>query len=157
SPSGAADRYAREEPWRGGAVRPEVRFWIETIALWHPMLAAFRFAWGAGDPMWLLALKRTFLLLPLGAAFIGYYTSLLALPTILVRARRRTFVSLVIVTWWDYARTAFVFWGGVFRFVLQLMISLLGALQMLVTGLWAILQEVVLMPLRLIRNVGSNV
>ena len=77
--------------------------------------------WGAGDPFWLLLAKRIFLLLPLGAvAILGYWTTVLSLPTIVVRARRRTFVGLVIVTWWDLARATFAFWGGVFRFALTL-------------------------------------
>lgn len=136
---------------------PQAQYWIETIALWQPMKAALLFIWGAGDPVWLLATKRVFLLMPLGAAVLGYWTSVLSLPTILVRTKRRTFVGLVIATWWDLARATFTFWGGVFRFLLRLAISLLGAVQMLVVGLWAGVQEIVLLPIRLIRSVGSNV
>jgi hypothetical protein len=138
-------------------VNHDARFWIETIALWQPIRSALLFAWGADDPFWLLLVKRMFVLLPLGAAILGYWTSVLSLPTIVVRSRRRTFASLVIVTWWDLARAAFAFWGGTFRFALTFLIAALGAVQMIVMGVWAILQELVLMPLRLIRNVGSNV
>jgi hypothetical protein len=63
----------------------------------------------------------------------------------------------VLVTWWDLARAIFTFWGGVFRFLLRLGISLFGAAQLIVVGLWAVIQELVMMPLRLIRQVGSNV
>ena len=136
---------------------PQVQYWIETIALWQPLQAAVLFIWGAGDPVWLLATKRVFLLMPLGAVAVGYWTSVLSLPTILVRTKRRAFVGLVVVTWWDLARATFTFWGGVFRFLLRLAISLLGALQMIVVGLWAVVQEIVLLPFRLIRSVGSNV
>jgi hypothetical protein len=138
-------------------VSPQARFWIEAIALWQPMRSAFLFIWGAGDPVWLLATKRLFLLMPFGAAALGYWTSVLSLPTILVRTKRRAFVGLVIITWWDLARATFTFWGGVIRFFLRLAISLLGALQMIVVGLWAVVQEIVLLPFRLIRSVGSNV
>jgi hypothetical protein len=138
-------------------VSHDARFWIETIALWQPVKSAMLFAWGAGDPFWVLLAKRMFLLLPLGAAVLGYWTSVLSIPTIVVRARRRTFVGLVIVTWWDLARAAFAFWGGTFRFALTFVIALLGAVQMIVTGAWAIVQEIILMPLRLVRSIGSNV
>ena len=138
-------------------MNPDVKFWIETIALWQPIKSAVAFAWGADDPVWLFVAKRMFLLLPLGAAILGYWTSVLAVPTIIVRARRRTFVSLVIVTWWDFARAAFAYWGGAFRFFLTFAIALLGAVQMIVTGVWAIVQELILMPLRFVRSVGSNV
>jgi len=135
----------------------QAQYWIETIGLWQPMQSAFLFAWGAGDPVWLLVMKRLFLLLPLGAVALGYWTSVLSVPTIVVRAKRRTFISLVLVTWWDLARAIFTFWGGVFRFLARLVISLLGACQMLLVGIWAVIQELVAMPFRMIRSIGSNV
>jgi hypothetical protein len=135
----------------------DAQFWIETLALWQPVTSAFLFAWGAGDPFWLLATKRIFLLMPLGAVVLGYWTSVLSLPTIVVRAKRRTFISLVLVTWWDLARSIFTFWGGVFRFLLRFVISLLGACQMILVGVWAVVQELIALPLRMIRSVGSNV
>ena len=119
------------------------QFWIETLALWHPLKSAFAFVWGAGDPVWLLVLKRTFLIMPLGAAAIGYWTSVLAVPSIVVRQKRRTFVGLVLVTWWDLARATFTFWGGAFRFLMRLGISVLGFAQMLLVGTWAIVQELI--------------
>src|SRR5262245_56491556 len=134
----------------------DTQFWIETIALWQPVTSAFLFAWGAGDPVWLFTLKRIFLLMPLGAVVLGYWTSVLSVPTIVVRAKRRTFIGLVLVTWWDMARSIFTFWGGVFRFLARLMISVLGACQMILVGLWATIQERIALPLRMIRSVGSN-
>jgi hypothetical protein len=135
---------------------PEAQFWIETIALWQPLSNAFVFVWGAGDPVWLMALKRIFLVMPLGAVVLAYWTTVLCLPTIVVRAKRRLFVNQVVVTWWDLARATFTFWGGTLRFMLRLVISLMGAVQILVMGVWALVQELVLLPLRLIRNVGAN-
>lgn len=135
----------------------EAREWLELVALWQPLKAAFVFAWGAGDVEWLLWAKRLFLLPPLGAIALGYWTSILSLPTIVVRSRRRKFVSLLLVTWWDMARVTFVFWGGVFRFMLRLVVSLVGALQIVVVGAWTMVQELVLLPMRLIKSVGSNV
>src|SRR6267143_2349305 len=142
---------------KGNAMNQDAQFWIETIALWRPATSAFLFAWGAGDPFWLLAMKRLFLLMPLGAVALGYWTSVLSLPTIVVRSKRRTFISLVLVTWWDLARAIFTFWGGVFRFLARLVISLFGACQMLLVGTWAVVQELVALPLRMIRSLGSNV
>src|SRR5437867_9184320 len=135
----------------------DAQFWIETIALWQPVTRAFLFAWGAGDPFWLLAMKRLFLLMPLGAVVLGYWASVLSLPTIVVRAKRRTFISLVLVTWWDLSRAIFTFWGGVFRFLARLVISLLGMCQMLLIGTWAVVQELVALPLRMLRSVSTNV
>jgi hypothetical protein len=135
----------------------DAQFWIETVALWQPVTSAFLFVWGDGDPVWLLTMKRIFLLMPLGAVVLGYWTSVLSVPTIVVRAKRRTFISLVLVTWWDLARAIFTFWGGVFRFLARLVISLLGICQMLLVGIWATVQELIALPLRMIRSVCSNV
>jgi hypothetical protein len=137
-------------------MNPQAWFWIQTIALWQPVKSAFLFAWGVGDPFWLLAIKRLFLFLPLGAIVLGYWTSVLSLPSIVVRSKRRAFISLLLVTWWDLARSIFTFWGGVFRFLLQLMISLLGAFQILTIGTLAVIRELVAMPLRTIRSMSSN-
>lgn len=135
---------------------PEAQFWIETIALWQPWSNAFAFVWGAEDPVWLMMLKRIFLVMPLGAVVLAYWTTVLSLPTIVVRAKRRMFVNQVLVTWWDLARAMFTFWGGTLRFMLRLVISVLGAVQILVMGTWALLQELVMLPLRLVRNVSAN-
>jgi len=135
----------------------QTRYWIETLALWHAFRSAFVFAWGPGDPVWLMALKRLFLLLPLGAIALGYWTSVLSVPTILVRTKRKTFVSLVLVTWWDLGRATFTFWGGALRFVLQLAVSVLGTVQVILVGLWVMLQELVMMPFRMVRDIGTNV
>jgi hypothetical protein len=137
-------------------VNQPTQYWIETLALWQPLKSAFLFVWGAGDPAWLLMTKRLFLLMPLGAVALGYWTSVLSIPTIIVRAKRRAFISQVLVTWWDLARATFTFWGGVFRFLLQFVISLFGAIQMLVVGVWAVLQELIVLPFRLIKDVSSN-
>jgi hypothetical protein len=138
-------------------VSTQARQWIELIALWAPFKSAFLFAWGAGDPTWMVVTKRLFLLLPLGAIVLSYWASVLSVPTIIVRPRRRTFVSLILVTWWDLARAMFAFWGGVFRFVVRLLITLLGAAQMLAVGLWTILQEFLLLPVRFVKSLGNNV
>src|SRR5262249_10353272 len=141
---------------KGPAVSTEARQWIEWVALWAPLKSAFLFIWGAGDPIWLLVAKRLFLLLPLGAIALSYWTNVLSLPTLIVRPRRRMFVSLMLVTWWDLARAMFAFWGGVFRFALRLLVTVLGAAQMLALGLWTIIQELLLIPIRFVRSLGSN-
>jgi hypothetical protein len=137
-------------------VSHDLRYWIETISLWKPLVTGFRFLWGAHDPLWLLTIKRCFLLLPLGAIAFGYWASVLSVPSLLVRTQRRNYVGLVLITWWDLARATFTFWGGVFRFLLQLAVTLLGFVQVLIVGVWSMVKEVILMPFRLVRHFGSN-
>jgi hypothetical protein len=119
-------------------------------------MGAFRFLWGAHDPAWLFMLKRIFLLLPLAGIAFGYWASVLSVPSLLIRTRRRVYVGLVLITWWDLARATFTFWGGVFRFLLQIAISMLGFAQVVVVGLWSMVKEIILMPFRLVSHFGSN-
>lgn len=135
----------------------DLRSWIEAISLWQPMKGALLFVWGAGDPFWIMMSKRMALLLPMCAVAFGYWASVLSIPTILIRTERRTFVGLLLSTWWDLARATFTFWGGMLRFVLQLAMSALGFAQVLLAGLWALVREIVLMPLRLVGSLGSGV
>ena len=58
----------------------DLRFWIETISLWKPLMSAFRFLWGVHDPLWLMLLKRLFLILPFGGVAFGYWASVLSGP-----------------------------------------------------------------------------
>lgn len=132
-------------------------FWVQTIALWKPFMGALSFLWGAGDPLWVIVLKRGFLLLPMAAIAFGYWNTVLCIPSLLVRTRRRVFVGLVLITWWDLARATFTFWGGVFRFMLQLSISLLAFAQIIIVGVWGVVREIILMPFRLMKHLGSNV
>src|SRR5262245_63379065 len=119
-------------------------------------MGAFHFLWGAHDPLWLAMLKRLFLLLPLGGIAFGYWASVLSVPSLLIRTHRRAYVGLVLITWWDLARATFTFWGGVFRFLLQIAVTLLGFAQVLIVGLWSMVKEIILMPFRLVRHFGSN-
>ena len=134
----------------------DAQFWIQAISLWKPLMGAFHFLWGAHDPLWLAMLKRLFLLLPLGGIAFGYWASVLSVPSLLIRTHRRAYVGLVLITWWDLARATFTFWGGVFRFLLQLAVTILGFAQVVVVGLWSMLKEMILMPFRLMRHFGSN-
>jgi len=137
-------------------VNHDAQFWIQAISLWKPLMGAFHFLWGAHDPLWLAMLKRLFLLLPLGGIAFGYWASVLSVPSLLIRTHRRAYVGLVLITWWDLARATFTFWGGVFRFLLQLAVTILGFAQVVVVGLWSMLKEMILMPFRLMRHFGSN-
>ena len=143
-------------PPKGLHLSHDFAFWIKTISLWKPLMGAFHFLWGAHDPVWLAWLKRLFLMLPLAGVAFGYWASVLSVPSLLIRTKRRMYVGLVLITWWDLARATFTFWGGVFRFLLQLAVTLLGFAQVLIVGVWSMLKEIILMPFRLVSHFGSN-
>jgi len=114
------------------------------------------FAWGAGDPAALAGAKRVFLLLPTGAVLICLWASILCLLTVIVRQRRVEFLKAFFVTWWDLLKSIFAYWGGFFKFLLVLTASLYGLARAMVLGLWFIVQDILLVPFRLIKHVAKN-
>jgi len=115
------------------------------------------FTWGAGEPFWVMMGKRVFLLLPVGAVILCLWASILCLLSVIVRQRRTEFIKSFLLTWWDLGKTIFAFWGGFFRFVLVLLNSLYGFLRVLVTGIWLLIQDILLVPFRVIKTVAINI
>lgn len=110
------------------------------------------FAWSAGDELWMTLGKRLFLTLPVMAIILGCWTSIACLLTVPVRQNRREFVTALFMTWWDLGKSIVFFWGGVLKFAFSLIVALLGLTKMLVFGLWAVLQDIVLIPFALLRR-----
>jgi hypothetical protein len=119
--------------------------------------ALLAYFWGAQDPFWLLTAKRVFFLLPVGAVLLCLWASILCLLTVIVRQKRVEFLKAFCVTWWDLLKSIFAFWGGFLKLALVLAGALYGFLRILVVGLWMILQDILLVPFRLIRSVAQSV
>lgn len=115
------------------------------------------FAWGADDPLWLMVAKRVFLLLPVSAIILSLWASILCVLSVVVRQKRVDFFRAFLVTWWDLGKSIFAFWGGFFRFLFVLVNSLFGLLRVLVTGVWLFIQDILLVPFRLIKTVALNI
>jgi len=117
----------------------------------------FAFAWGVGEP-WPLRLVKWLFLLPAVLAFIlACWVSMASLITIPVRQNRSAFLTGLFITWWDLGRSVFAFWGGAFRFVFYLAAATLAVLKLIVIGAWAVLQDFILFPFRVVKNLGENV
>ena len=128
--------------------------------VFFPMLfqeALVRFAWGAGETAWLLAAKRVFLLLPAAAIVVGAWATVASVISIPIRQNRHEFITAMFVTWWDLGKSILAFWGGAFRFVMELVVTLAGLLRMLMTALVAALYDVLLMPFAFLRHVAQGV
>ncbi len=115
------------------------------------------FAWGAADPLGLMAAKRVFLLLPVSAVLLSLWVSTLCLLSVVVRQKRAEFIQAFLVTWWDLGKSIFAYWGGFFRFLFVLANSLFGLARVLLVGLWFFIQDILLVPFRLIRVVAVNI
>lgn len=118
--------------------------------------ALLEFTWGAGDPLWLASLKRVFLLLPTSAAIVCLWVSILCILTVIVRQRRVEFLKAFFVTWWDFLKSVFAYWGGFFKFLFVLAAALYGLVRIIVLGTWFILQDILLVPFRMIRSVAKS-
>ncbi len=115
------------------------------------------FGWGADEQLWMMIGKRILLLLPVSAVIVGLWVTIPSLLTVLIRQNRKQFVITLFVTWWDLGKSIVFFWGGILKFVFSLSVALLGLLRILSLGIWAIVQDVIFMPFRLIGRAGQNV
>ncbi|NIO29546.1 MAG: hypothetical protein GTO29_13445 [Candidatus Latescibacteria bacterium] len=129
-------------------------------ALFFPMYfqeVFLRFAWGAGDPLWLLTAKRILVLLPAGVILLSCWASIACVLTVPIRQKRQEYVTALFVTWWDLGKSILSFWGGVFQFIFNLVVALLGILRMVALGVWAIVHDVLLMPAYMLKQMGQSV
>jgi len=115
------------------------------------------FAWGADDQLWMMILKRLFLLLPVFAIILGCWVTIACLITVIIRQNRRDFIISLFITWWDLGKSIVAFWGGVFKFVFYLLGGILGLIKITFLAIWSIIQEILFTPFRLLRNAGQSV
>ena len=125
-----------------------------------PMLfqtALITFAWGAGDETWLLIAKRVFLLLPVSAIVVACWATVLSVLSIPIRSARQEFTTALFVTWWDLGKSVVAFWGGLFRFVVELVLATLAIARVAAFAVWALIHDVLMLPFAFLRHVAGNV
>jgi hypothetical protein len=115
------------------------------------------FAWGADDPTGLMIAKRTLLLLPVFAFIIGCWISMASVLTVVIRQKRREFIMALILTWWDLGKAIAAFWGGLVKFIMNLMMAVVGLVKIIIIGIWSLFQEIIFLPFRLLRNFSKTV
>lgn len=126
--------------------------------LFLPILSTlFFFCWGSGDPIELSIVKKVFLALPISAIILGYWTSVVGLVSVVFRSDRKSFLTSLLITWWDLGRAILSLWGGTFKFFFHLVLAFLNFIRLIVFGVWMLVQDVVLTPFRFIANVGQGV
>lgn len=116
-----------------------------------------RFAWGAADPGYLTVLKRIFILLPSLSFILACWVSMGCLVSVIVRPMRTQMIAAILITWWDWARSILMYWGGFIKFLFCLAVAVIGLFKFAVVGLWSLIQDFVLLPFRIIRDIGENV
>ena len=125
-----------------------------------PMLfqsALIAFAWGAGDTAWLMAAKRVLILLPACAILVACWATALSAVSIPVRSARHEFITALFVTWWDLGKSIVSYWGGLFRLIVDALLSVLAIARVAAFAIWALIHDVVMLPFAFIRHVAGNV
>ncbi|HAV24320.1 MAG TPA: hypothetical protein DCX46_12685 [Bacteroidetes bacterium] len=115
------------------------------------------FAWGMDDDLWTALAKRLFLLLPALAVIAGSWVTIPSLFTVIFRHKRREFMTMMFLAWWDLGKSIVSFWGGVFKFVLLFIGDIIGLLKMIVVGILLLIRDVLFLPFRMVRSAGQSV
>lgn len=115
------------------------------------------YAWGGQDSVWLMLSKRIFLLLPVTAIILGCWLTVACFLTVIIRPNRQEYVESIFITWWDLGKSIAAFWGGIFKFVFDLAVALFSLVKVALLAAWSLVQELVLMPFRLLGNMARNV
>src|SRR2546430_993716 len=96
--------------------------WQEVIALllapvaWVPRMQEALLAFFLNPaPPWVTTAKYVFLLFPALLAVGAIWVTLLSLYTLPFRAGRVRFASMMLLAWWDAARSVWLYWVGIVR------------------------------------------
>lgn len=119
--------------------------------------AFIEFAWGGYDSIAITVLKRLFLLLPVLSVILGCWVTIACLLTVVIRQKRQQFLIALFITWWDLGKSVVSFCGGIFKFLFNFLVALVGLTKIIILALWVMVQEVLFLPFRLIHSVGKNV
>jgi hypothetical protein len=111
---------------------------------------ALIFCWGADNSLLVAALKRLFLILPLLAFIAACWITIAALFTVIFRHNRQSFLVSLIITWWDLAKSFVLFWGGIFRFIFETFLVLLGLFRIFLMMLWSIVVDIFFFPFKVL-------
>lgn len=137
---------------------PFMRIIVRAVAF--PTLfqgALIAFAWGAGDDTWLLIAKRVFLLLPAAAVLVACWATIASVVSIPIRSARQEFIAALFVTWWDIGKSVLSFWGGVFRFAVEVLLAAFAVVRVAAFAAWALVHDVLLLPLAFLRQAAGRV
>lgn len=115
------------------------------------------YVWGIDDALILMISKRIFILLPAIAFIIGCWLTISALISVIIRQNRRQFITAVFVTWWDLGKAIVFFWGGIFKFVFNIIGTILGILKLFIFTLAGIVYEIFLFPVKILHGLGQTV
>ena len=115
------------------------------------------FALGVDDTFWLALLKRLFLLLPVVSVIVGCWVTVPCLVSVVFRVNRSDFLIKFFLIWWDLGKAILSFWAGMFKFVFIFITAVFGLLKLLVVGTWILIQDLLFIPFRVFKNLGTGI
>jgi hypothetical protein len=95
---------------------------------------------------WAYTGKFALLFMPVLLVIVGVWCTQLAIYTLPFRSNRGHFVSLVLLSWWDAARTVWMFWVGMVRFVGVMVGWVIALAHMLLRLVIGLVKEVAMAP-----------
>ena len=103
------------------------------------------FSWNADH--WAAALlKRIFLYMPAVAVVVGLWCTLFTCYTLIFRVHRLNLLGTLLVLWWDVARSVWLFWAGMGKFLMVAFGSCWGLLRLTIGILIELIREIVELP-----------
>lgn len=133
---------------------------------WRPAIliatAPFRWlaAWQGLMVQWVISHSQTagfiaaeiLLIVPVLLIFAGTWTSAASLYTVPFRSGRGRFLTLLLMTWWDAARSILFFYTGMVRVVVALIGWIIGAVRFALRMVKSLIIGIVRAPITLIQN-----
>jgi hypothetical protein len=131
--------------------------WLMSILLFPVFFqeSLLAMAWTPGLYPWETILKRSLLLLPVSGIIFSCWVTIPCMMTVIVRSKRREFLSLVFITWWDLGRAIFSYWGGILKFLFTFIGWMFLLLRLAVFALWMAIQDILLSPIRVAKDMGQ--
>lgn len=101
-------------------------------------------------------MKRFFLLPPTLAIVAGLWCTMLAVYTLPFRSYRIRFIGTIAVLWWDVARSSWLFWSGMLKFLWVAFGSFWGMLRMVVSVTMEMVRELFELPFVMTGTITKN-
>lgn len=112
-------------------------------------------AWQS-DMVGVSALKILFLLLPALAVVVGLWCTTLSAYALMFRNDRVRYIGTILVLWWDVARSTWLFWAGMGKFLFVLFGSFWGLLRLVVAIILEIIRSIFELPFVLTGRFTAN-
>ena len=104
----------------------------------------------------LVAIKLTFLFLPIMLLSAAYWTGIASIPTLLFRKERTKYVATTLINLWDGGRSILNFWSGIFRFSFLSIGWMYGGLRIAIMGMYQTLKDILFSPVTMLSDMAKN-